>query len=249
MKIWGYGCDYATDRGTDLSVLIGGPGNRPVMIESWKYTTEQDMAWLITKRIMETRVPYKVAVDANGPGHGVATLLESGAKEVELKLEGHRGEKVDIPKLDYVERCVEKNPEVEQYWKTTANYKFRNVRTQMYWQLKHDLEQGRIDLSALADPDSDCTMYEKMIEEAAVIKFKVIDGYIWVESKDSLRKADRLGHSPDFIDALVYWNWVRPRVGDVLPDPIDGPWNWNPDHRKDLALEEGIYKDIGPTMF
>lgn len=240
MDVWGHGVDYATDRGTDTSVLISGPGNRPTEIRSWKYTTEQDMAWLVTDAIARSQTRYKVGVDANGAGHGVATLLESGAKQVELRMEGHVGRVVDIPKLDDVERCVEKDKDREKYWNTRAGYRFRNVRAQMYWQLKDDLEQGRIDLSALADPENDCSAYEKLIEEAAVIKYRVMEGgWIWVESKEVLRKADRLGRSPDFIDALVYWNWVRPRMGDILPPPKDGPWNWNPDHKKDFEEDEG----------
>jgi len=232
MDIWGFGADYATDRGTDSSVLAGGPGNRLVMLKEWAYTRAQDFAWLVSEEVHRVPWSVRVAIDANGPGSGAADLLESGGKDLELALEGHVGEKVDIRRVDHVERCVSKDPEREKYWTVRAGYRFQNVRAQMYWQAKDDLEHGRVDLSYFGDPKNDCGLYEKLLEEASMIRFKELDGMILIESKDVLRKPERLGRSPDLIDAFVYWNWVRIRIGDILPKLPDGPEQWGSDGKE-----------------
>jgi phage terminase large subunit len=77
--------------------------------------------------------------------------------------------------------------------------KFDNLRSQMHWQMRVDLEQGRIGL-----PDD-----EELFADLTTPRWKPHDGKIIVESKTEIKK--RLGRSPNKGDAAVYWNWVRQR--------------------------------------
>jgi phage terminase large subunit len=76
---------------------------------------------------------------------------------------------------------------------------FANLRTQMYWQLRIDLQHGIVGLPEDEELWQDITC-PLVIYEANRIR---------VESKKEIRK--RLGRSPDKGDAAVYWNWVRQR--------------------------------------
>lgn len=94
-------------------------------------------------------------------------------------------------------------------WLTDAN-RFRNLRAQMWWQLREDLRNGLIGL-----PED-----RELFRELTVVQFKDEGSVVQIESKDDIRK--RLGRSPDRADAVVYWNWVRPRtrVADAQPRTI-----------------------------
>ena len=94
-------------------------------------------------------------------------------------------------------------------WLTDAN-RFRNLRAQMWWQLREDLRNGVIGL-----PED-----RELFRELTVVQFKDEGSVVQIESKDEIRK--RLGRSPDRADAVVYWNWVRPRtrVADAQPRTI-----------------------------
>lgn len=77
----------------------------------------------------------------------------------------------------------------------TLVLKFKNLRSQMWWEFREKLRQGLFSLPADLDPRviSDLTAPKYTIEKDKVIK---------VESKDDIKK--RLGRSTDWGDALVY---------------------------------------------
>ncbi|MFW6010657.1 MAG: hypothetical protein ACOC9H_01945, partial [Gemmatimonadota bacterium] len=76
---------------------------------------------------------------------------------------------------------------------------FANLRAQMYWYMRRDLERGLIAL-----PDDD-----ELFDDLTEVKWWTKNGKIILEPKEELK--ERLGRSPDKGDAAVYWNWVRPR--------------------------------------
>lgn len=76
--------------------------------------------------------------------------------------------------------------------------KFGNLRCQMWWQARVDLEKGNI---IIMEYD------EELFMDLLTPTWKTKGGKIWVESKEEFKK--RLGRSPDKGDAFVYWNWVR----------------------------------------
>lgn len=74
---------------------------------------------------------------------------------------------------------------------------FINLRAQMYWRMRDDLQHGRIALP------NDSELFEDLCTPTYWTK----GGRIHVESKEDLVK--RLGRSPDKADAAVYGNFVR----------------------------------------
>ena len=84
---------------------------------------------------------------------------------------------------------------------TGGEERFLNLRAQMWWKTRTDLEEGTI-----AMPED-----EELEEDLTVVRWTTKGGKIKVESKDDLKK--RLGRSPDKGDAFVYWNWVRANPG------------------------------------
>lgn len=82
---------------------------------------------------------------------------------------------------------------------------FNNLRSQMWWQLRMDLQHGRIALPHDTELFNDLTAATWLTR----------NGKIVVEPKEKIR--ERLGRSTDKGDAVVYWNWVRRRK--PLPEP------------------------------
>lgn len=92
-------------------------------------------------------------------------------------------------------------------WVTDANV-FNNFRSQMYWQMREDLRNGLVALP----PDN------KLFSQLTAIHFTTKNGKTIVESKEEIKKRFR-GQSPDEADAVVYWNWVRPRAAVPVAVP------------------------------
>lgn len=83
---------------------------------------------------------------------------------------------------------------------------FNNLRSQMQWALAEDLRLDRIDV-----PDD-----PEMAEDLITAQWKTVNGKIVVERKEDLKKRLPDGRSPNKGDAVVYWNWVRPRDLDEV---------------------------------
>ena len=84
---------------------------------------------------------------------------------------------------------------------------FNNLRSQMWWQMRDDLQHGRIALPD--DPD--------LFNDLTAVRWKTQGGKIVVESKEDIASPKRLGRSPNKGDAAVYWNWVRSRETEQEP--------------------------------
>ena len=77
--------------------------------------------------------------------------------------------------------------------------RYRNGRAQWYWQLREDTRRGSVALPFNA----------QLWKELLAVQYDVDRGVVRIEPKKAI--AGRLGKSPDFADAVVYWNWVRDR--------------------------------------
>lgn len=86
-------------------------------------------------------------------------------------------------------------------WVADSNL-FKNLRSQMHWQFREDL---RLDRLAIA-PE----IVKQYKSQFTLPTYEIKNGFVVVESKDDL-KARSGGKSPDEMDAVIYWNWVRPR--------------------------------------
>lgn len=82
-------------------------------------------------------------------------------------------------------------------WAPDANVHL-NLRSQTYWQLRIDLQNGDVDLP----------YDEELWEELQQVQYED-EPVTKIESKADIRA--RLGRSPNKADALVMANWVRPR--------------------------------------
>lgn len=143
--------------------------------------------------------PSHIGVDSIGVGAGTVNEINRLAPEYCAGLNGGAAPIMRVSKLGDGEG-----------WASDAN-QFRNLRAQMYWQLREDLRRDRIALP----PDAE------LVEELVAPTYEVTGGKVQLEPKDDIRA--RLGRSPNKADAVVYANWVRPRsvpVGDT-PLPRD----------------------------
>ena len=91
----------------------------------------------------------------------------------------------------------------EAYWETYAkSEKFLNLRSQMYWQARVDLQHGSVALGLPPGPALD-----RLRKGLLIPKWKTKNGKICVQPKEEIK--EKLGHSPDDADSFVYWNWIR----------------------------------------
>jgi hypothetical protein len=103
--------------------------------------------------------------------------------------------------------------------------KFKNLRAQMWWQMRVDLQFGEIVLPN--DPD--------LFADLCAPKWSATDKVIVVEPKEQIKK--RLKRSPNKGDAAVMWNWVRKQR--VTEAAVGIP----------KKKEEGKGKEITPDPF
>lgn len=92
-------------------------------------------------------------------------------------------------------------------WVPDAN-QFVNLRSQMYWQFREDLRNDQLAIN----PE----IVKRLRSQFLLPKYEPHNGKTVVESKDEMKKRTG-GKSPDEMDACVYGNWVRPRVGSGEP--------------------------------
>ena len=204
------GGDFA-HQGQDKSVLITGKGNKVIQIKQWPKNTTEEFAYEV---YLETRkrgfFTTEVGIDCIGPGVGVGDMLTIDSTTT---IKG-RAAPVEIKAIPKLFKAVHKDEHFETKWK--YGYKFANLRSQMWWQFAQDMENGQVDLSWLASAQCGFTDVSKIKEEVLAHTFEIRNGVIYVISKNELRDPDKgIGRSPDFADALVLWNWVRPRTVDV----------------------------------
>lgn len=194
MEKWAIGADFA-HQGSDKSVMFWGQGNAICGVDSWPQTSTLFMAERIAEKAHELgRENVKIGVDSIGPGAGVGDNLE------------------EIHQMsDILNRCTHKDPKYDLEWHGAM--KFDNLRSQMWWKFREDMESGRIDLTWLADPHCTYDELSELQEEVLAHTYSVNTqtGATQILPKALLKKADKLGRSPDRADALVIWNWVRTR--------------------------------------
>ena len=96
-------------------------------------------------------------------------------------------------------------------------YKFSNLRSQIYWELREDIR-----VAALVLDIKNIDTYKMLRRELMATRFVLTGGAIAIESKEQIKK--RLGGlSPNNADALAYWNWVRKGYRVVEQKPWVAP--------------------------
>jgi hypothetical protein len=212
----------AAELGDDMAVICTGFENQPRRLWGHRQTSGQDLAWLVDQEAKKYPKVHMIGIDSIGVGTSASNFLEGGGDNIPLRMKGVRGLKVSITNRSaQLYRCASKDPNWDE--KFRGDRKFKNFRAQAYWKLREDFENGKIDLSYLAKKairetaagmggHSQGDFYEMLLEELTSIRYSIDDqGWVLIQSKAELRKQENLGRSPDAMDALVYWNWVRER--------------------------------------
>lgn len=196
------GVDVAQSEAGDLAAIAAGVGACLLSVKAFPCPNATKLGRDVWAIMTAERVaPEHVGVDPIGVGAATVNALD---------------ELTDARYLARVVRCngggkalpaSSRAPDGSVMdWLPDANT-FKNLRAQMWWQLREDLRNGSIALPR--DPT--------LFRELTIVQFRDEDGKVTIESKDDIRK--RLGKSPDRADAVVYWNWVRPRTRVAAPPP------------------------------
>lgn len=174
------GVDVANSEDGDKASITEGKGRMSRKTESFRCPDANVFGRLNVYPYIKSRLvkPERVGVDNVGVGVGTVNELRRLGAEVQ----GLNGGSAMW----------------EQY---AEDEKFANLRSQMWWQARVDLQEQ--DEAKAVGMEHDQELFEDLI----CPKWRTHNGKIIVESKEDL--VARLGRSPDKGDSWVYWNWIR----------------------------------------
>lgn len=172
------GVDVANSVAGDKAAVARGRGPICCSVDSFQCPDANVLGTQLAAEMRERKILQgRVGVDGVGVGVGTVNELRRNRFAVQALLGGIPAR--DLPQMFKVE-------------------KFKNLRSQMYWLARIDLQNGVIIL-----PND-----EELFEDLVALTWQDKDKAIEVETKDSVK--EKLGgRSTDKGDAFVYWNWVR----------------------------------------
>lgn len=184
------GVDVANSENGDQAAIARGLGAVCESVDAFACPNANKLGERVANEAKALRIdPEAIGVD--GVGVGAGCVNEARRLDVWVR------------SLNGGERAVD-TVEVEA---------FNNLRSQMWWQGRLDLERR-----AVALPDDD-----ELIEDLITPTWQSQNGKIVVETKEQIKKRLPGGRSPNKGDAWIYWNWVRPRdIPLETPRDIDG---------------------------
>lgn len=184
------GVDVAQSENGDKAAIAKGQGHALLSVRSFQCQDATRLgsdAW--TEAQSERIAPSYIGIDPVGVG--AATL-----NELRRKHGGHAVQALygSAHPVGYAQRGDD-----AREWMVDENL-FDNLRSQMWWQLREDLRLDQVDIY------EDASLFRQL----TLLKYTTDGGKVKVESKRDLKK--RTGaDSPNDADAVIYWNWVRPR--------------------------------------
>lgn len=182
------GVDVANSEAGDRAAIARGRGACVLEVASFPCPDASKLGTKVATEIRALRVdPLHVGVDAVGVGASTVNKLRELGYSIEALNGGER-------------------PKALGAVLGTEEEEYNNLRSQMHWQLRVDLQHGLVAL-----PDD-----PELIDDLTTPRWETRGGKIVVESKEEIRK--RLGRSPDKGDAVVYWNWARERRDPPTPE-------------------------------
>lgn len=183
------GVDVANSENGDLAAIARGIGSCLMELDSFTCPDASELGVRVAAEMDAHGIlSSHVGVDAVGVGASTVNKLKELGKRIVALNSGSRAEWESDADLKREEGKVVMKEE-----------RYNNLRSQMWWQLRMDLQHGRIAL-----PDD-----EDLFADITTPTWQTQSGKIVVEPKEKIRA--RLGRSPDKGDAVVYWNWVRYR--------------------------------------
>lgn len=221
-KVTGKGVDVANSEHGDRACIVDFADNCWIRVDAFQCPNAGLLGDQIVKEGKRQGLDSnRIGVDAIGVGASTVNEATRQKYPVQAIYAGNspeiKAEKAPDGKF------VEWSPDVNQH---------KNLRGQMYWQARIDLQDG------VVDGPEDQELWEELIAPTFDDSSKVVV----VESKQDIK--DRLGRSPDKADAWVIANWVRARaVGRPAPPDYEGqamPWDYKHQrqHTRPSADEE-----------
>lgn len=169
------GVDVANSANGDKACIAHGQGAVLIEANSFPCPDANELGRKVAMLMDQLNIEYKnVGVDSVGVGAGTVNELKRLGK-----------------------KCASLNGGEKPRPMSRREEEFNNLRSQMHWQFRIDLQHGEVSL-----PDD-----EEAFEDLTAVKWETKNGVIVVEPKEKIK--ERLGRSPDKGDAIVYWNWVR----------------------------------------
>lgn len=196
----GMGVDVANSESGDLGAIAYGIGACLDRVEAFPCPDNLALGDRVADEAERDGIDQKfVGIDSVGVGAGTVNQT----KRRSLYAQALNGGAKPEPSVD------EEAPKPGER-RVLNEEKFYNLRAQMWWQARVDLERGLIALPN--DPE--------LFQDLITPQWETKNGKILVESKEDIR--ERLGRSPNKGDAAVYWNWVRRRRPIKT---VDEPWS------------------------
>lgn len=204
------GVDVADSPSGDKISIARGLGACLLEIESRKVgpwcPSALDLGDLLALEIAAEGInPENVGVDPVGVGSATVNRLRQLGIIVP-DLNGGLGQQPRVDE-DAVRENREAKPGDPKKVPAVPIELFGNLRAQMYWQFRKDVQRGRIAL----------VKHKRAFEDLIAVKWFKKGGKIWVQPKEEV--VEVLRRSPDEGDSVVYWNWSRAR----LPKPVEAP--------------------------
>jgi len=177
-----YGVDVARFGG-DKSVIAKMMGNTLYYIKRYSKSDTVKFAHIVQAELLtDTGKPENVGIDSAGVGSGTTDVLRQLGMNV-----------YEIFSGTGMRAC-----------RATGTMKFSTHRSQMWWLLKMDIEEGNIHFSDDLTDDQ----LKLIIDDLTAPTYDFVkQGVVMVEPKEKIRQ--RLKRSPDYGDAIVYANWMR----------------------------------------
>ncbi len=187
------GVDVAQSLNGDKAALALGEGACLLEVKAFQCPNATTLGTNVVGMMgLQDILPHHVGIDPIGVG--AATLNEIRRNPEHASARALGGSMLPV------KRGTKNEDGQLMEWLPDSNL-FNNLRSQMWWQLREDLRLGR-----LALPND-----KELLRELTTPTYTTQNGKAVVEAKEQIKK--RLaGHSPDKADAVVYWNWVRPRA-------------------------------------
>lgn len=199
IDVTGKGIDVANSEHGDRACIVDFCGPVVTRVDAFACPDSNALGRKVALEMQAGDVnPLRVGVDAVGVGAGTVNELRRLGRPVQA-LYGSATPVLMVEKLADGGR---------REWGGDVN-QFKNLRSQMYWQLREDLRLGVI---AMARDDG---LWEELLTPTYTDDPKTI-----IEPKDEIK--ERLGRSPDKADALAMANWVRSRGHDKRQAPSRG---------------------------
>lgn len=188
-RVTGKGVDVANSEHGDHAATVDFADNVCVLCVSFP-CPDSNVLGSVTKRTADAQgcPGSRIGVDAIGVGAGTVNEMRRLGMIVQALYAGGNPMKM-IEKAEDGQ-LIEWSPDVNL---------FENLRGQMYWQARLDLQRGTIDV-----PED-----RELWEELTVMTYNDESKVVKVMKKDAVKPL--IGRSPNKADAFVMANWVRAR--------------------------------------